>query len=184
MDRPQLLEALLFYRAEPVRLRELMALLGTNEEETRHALATLKESLGGRGVRLLETNDTFELVTAPEASALIESLRREELTRDLGKAGAETLAIILYRGPVSRAEIDFIRGVNSTFILRNLLIRGLVERRAHEKGGRGTYYGPTAELLKYLGITSIEALPDYVQVREEVANYEAKARDADIVSTP
>src|SRR3989344_4450492 len=122
------IEALLFFRGEPVSKRELAKSLGVKEKEVAEGLSELKEKLAGRGVALLENGEEVELRTAPEASELIETIRREELSRDLGKAGAETLAIILYRNPVTRADIDYIRGVNSTFILRNLLIRGLVER--------------------------------------------------------
>ncbi len=178
MDHALRIEALLFYRAEPVRFQELVTLLKAEQSEVREALASLKVLLMGRGVRLLEVNDSYELVTAPEVSNLIESLRREELNRDLGKAGVETLTIILYRGPVSRAEIDFIRGVNSTFILRNLLVRGLIERRVLEKGGRGAHYVPTPDFLKYLGIVSVEELPEYGTLRSQVTAYEAKAREA------
>ena len=68
------------------------------------------------------------LGTAPQMSATVETLTKEELMKDLGKAGLETISIILYKGPISRAEIDYIRGVQSNFILRNLLVRGLIEK--------------------------------------------------------
>jgi segregation and condensation protein B len=75
--------------------------------------------------------------------------------KDLGKAGLETLSIILYQGPISRAEIDYIRGVNSNFILRNLLIRGLIERVENPHDQRSFLYKPTLELISYLGLSKI-----------------------------
>jgi segregation and condensation protein B len=110
-----------------------------------------------------------ELVTAPELDALIESLRRDEMKRDIGKAGAETLAIILYKGPITRAEIDRIRGVNSAFIVRNLLVRGLIAR---EQAGKGNVFSVTPTLLAHLGITSKAELPEYAKILDTLENFE------------
>ena len=96
---------------------------------------------------------------------------KEELSRDIGKAGLETLSIIIYRGPISRREIDYIRGVNSTFIIRNLLIRGLVEKVQAEKDQRSFLYKPTLELLSFLGVRNFEELPDYAAVRVELEKF-------------
>ncbi len=113
------------------------------------------------------------LGTAAEASSLIEALQKEEISRDLGKAGSETLAIVLYKGPISRREIDFVRGVNSAFIVRNLLVRGLIERVEDEGKARGFLYGPTAALLSYMGISKIDALPEFENVRKEIDKFAA-----------
>ena len=141
-------------------------------EEIESALDTLARALSTRGVRLLSTDTSVQLVSAPEASELIDQLRKEELTADIGKAGAETLAIILYRGPLSRIEIDRIRGVNSTFIIRNLLIRGFVERRAHPTDSRSFIYAITPTLLQHLGITKREELPDFADVMNALDIFE------------
>src|SRR5207253_1777638 len=111
------------------------------------SLKTLSESLANRGLSLVETESEVALVTRSEVSGLIETLAKEELDRDLGKAGLETLSIILYYGPLARREIDYIRGVNSTFILRNLLVRGLVERVTNEKDQRSFLYKSSLDLL-------------------------------------
>jgi len=92
------------------------------------ALKNLETSLSDRGIVLVTKEDEVTLGTAKDTSELIEKLTKDELVRDLGKAGLETLSIIIYQGPISRAEIDYIRGVQSNFILRNLMIRGLVEK--------------------------------------------------------
>ncbi|MCA9354858.1 MAG: SMC-Scp complex subunit ScpB, partial [Candidatus Kaiserbacteria bacterium] len=125
------------------------------------ALGVLKERLQSGATRLIETDDQIQLVTAPELSEFIESLRKQDLTGDIGKAGAETLAIILYREPVSRSEIDRIRGVNSSFILRNLLTRGLITRDSVT--GQGYRFSISPNLLQHLGITDKRALPNYSQ---------------------
>ncbi len=131
----------------------------------------LKEKLSDRGIGLIRKEDEVMLGTVSEMSDLIEEIRKEELTKDLGKAGAETLSIVLYKGPITRAEIDYIRGVNSTFILRNLLIRGLVEKVPNPKDQRSFLYKPTLELLSYLGISGIEELPEFDTVQSEIKTF-------------
>jgi segregation and condensation protein B len=167
------LEAILFYKAEPEPIARLAKLLEVSTPELEEAAHALSASLAERGVRLLRVNDELELVTSPEASDLLQRVRKEELSRDLGKAGAETLAIILYRGPITRAQIDYIRGVNSTFILRNLQIRGLVERVNNPDDARSYLYRATPDLLKQLGVTDITSLPEYESIRKEVETYES-----------
>lgn len=154
-----LIEALLFYKAAPQNKQKLKQLFAVPEEEFSAALEALKERLQGGATRLIETETDIQLATAPELSDFIESLRRDDLTGDIGKAGAETLAIILYREPISRAEIDRIRGVNSAFILRNLLMRGLISRESIT--GNGYRFRITPALLQHLGITDKRALPHY-----------------------
>jgi segregation and condensation protein B len=124
------------------------------------------------------------MVTAPEAHEIIEAMRKDELSGDIGKAGAETLAIVLYRGPISRAEIDRIRGVNSTFILRNLLIRGLVERRQHPTDSRSWVYATTPELMNHLGIQSREMLPDFVAVMDSLDAFEKQQAEEETPQNP
>ncbi len=147
------IEAILFWKAEPIKISKLATLLDTTEGDIRDALDELKENLENRGITLVEWEDEVTLSTAPGVSELIESLTKEELMKDLGKAGLETLSIVLYKGPVTRADIDYVRGVNSSYILRNLSIRGLVVRE-------GNLYKPTLELISYLGIKNIDELPD------------------------
>ncbi|MDE1988476.1 MAG: SMC-Scp complex subunit ScpB, partial [Patescibacteria group bacterium] len=98
---------------------------------------------------------------------VIETLTREDLVKDLGKTGLETISIILYKGPISRAEIDYIRGARSNFILRNLLMRGLIEKVAKLDDNRAFLYKPSFELLSYLGLSKIEDAPEYAEVKKE-----------------
>ncbi|MEK7641555.1 MAG: SMC-Scp complex subunit ScpB [Patescibacteria group bacterium] len=165
------LEAVLFWKAEPVSVKKLASLLGSDVEAINAGLQDLESALKGRGLTLVRTDDEVMLGTAKEISALIEQLTKEELTRDLGKAGLETLSIILYQGPISRADIDYIRGVNSQFIVRNLLIRGLVERVENPKDARSFLYKTTLQLLSHLGLPKVEELPEYEQVRRDIEGF-------------
>lgn len=155
------IEAILFFRNEPVSYKELGKILEKNVSEIKAALATLSEDCLERGIVIVDNGESVALGTHPETSSLIERMQKEELDRDLGRAGLETLSIVLYKGPVSRREIDYIRGVNSGFILRNLLIRGLIERTGSREGERSFSYKPTLELLRYLGVSKVEELPEY-----------------------
>lgn len=165
------IEALLFFKGETIKIKELVKLLGEEKESIENALGDLKEKLAGRGIQLMRKEDEVQLATTSEMSELIEQIRKDELTKDLGKAGAETLAIVLYKGPITRAEIDYVRGVNSTFILRNLLIRGLVEKVSNPTDQRSFMYKPTMELLSFLGITNIEELPEFDTVQDELNKF-------------
>lgn len=171
MPISQQLEAILFWKAEPVAFKKLASLLNVGVDAVLSGLQELEVALKGRGLTLVRTDSEVMLGTAKDLSPLIEQLTKDELTRDLGKAGLETLSIILYQGPISRADIDHIRGVNSQFILRNLLIRGLVDRVENPKDARSFLYKTTIQLLSHLGISKIENLPEYEQVRNDIENF-------------
>lgn len=154
-----LIEALLFYRAAPQSKKKLIQLFAVPEEEFAKAIETLKTRLEMGATRLIETETEIKLATAPELSDFVESLQKQDLSGNIGKAGAETLAIIIYREPISRAEIEHIRGVNSQFIIRNLLVRGLITR---EPAGSNTYqFRASTKLLQHLGITNKQSLPQF-----------------------
>ncbi len=161
------LEAILFWKGEPVKKDRLAELAGAPMADIETALVELEKNLQGRGVQLIFNGDEIFLGTAAVAGPFIERLVKEELVKDLGKAGLETLAIILYRGPVGRRDIEYIRGVNCSYIIRNLLVRGLVER-VEKKGERGAIYQPTTALLGYLGVARVSDLPEYATVQDEI----------------
>lgn len=165
------IEAVLFWKAEPMALSRLAKIFTVTVEEVKKALPVLETKLQGRGVTLVIKDDEVALRTTSDASGLIEGLAKEELTRDLGKAGLETLSIVLYQGPISRREIDYVRGVNSNFILRNLLVRGLVEKIDNPKDQRSFLYRPTFDLLSFLGISKIDDLPEYPSVCKEIETF-------------
>jgi len=178
MNLSKQIEAVLFWKAEPVNIGKLAELLGSDVATVRSALVELETMLAGRGLTLVQTPDEVMLGTSKDMSTLIEKLTKDELSRDLGKAGLETLSVILYQGPITRAEIDYIRGVNSQFIIRNLLIRGLVERVENPKDARSFLYKITLDTLSLLGISKIEELPEYEIVRKEIDAFRnSKAAD-------
>ena len=171
MQLEQLIEALLFFKGEPMKINELVKLTKNSESDVKLAVVNLGKNLDSRGIVLVEKDGEVALGTSPEASETIEEMRQIELSRDIGKAGLETLAIVIYKGPVARSEIDYIRGVNSTFTLRNLMIRGLVERKTNPTDTRGFLYKPTLELLAFLGVGSMEDLPRYLEVEQELKTF-------------
>lgn len=172
MELDAKIEALLLVRGESMKISELAKALRTEAEAVQHALQKLEGKLEGRGIQLQKKGNAVALATSAQVAPFIDAARKEEFTRDLGRAGADTLAIILYKGHVSRSEIEYIRGVNSASILRNLLIRGLVERSTNPKDQRSYLYAPTFELLSFLGITRIEELPDFDKVKRELVAFE------------
>lgn len=172
------IEAVLFYKTEPIKKTALAELFAVSIIEVEQALQTLATTLSVRGVRITHTDEVVQMVTAPEFAEVIEQIRKDELRGDIGKAGAETLAIILYRGPIARIELDRIRGVNTTFVLRNLLMRGLIERRPHPTDSRSFLYAITPLLLNHLGIEKREALPDFGQIIDAIEAFEKENNDS------
>ena len=174
------IEAILFFKGEPISTEKLASILEASPQTVKEALLNLERALSERGLALIYKDDEVMLGTHPNTSSLIEEIIKEDLQRELGRAGLETLSTILYLGPISRSEIDYIRGVNSTFILRNLLIRGLVERTENPGDRRSFLYKPTFELLSYLGIRRIEELPEYETVRTEMETKRKVATETNI----
>lgn len=157
------IEALLFIYGEPMELKKIAQTLKADSAEIKEALAVLEEDLknDGRGLFLTRDGDKVQLTTKPDFSSLLESVIKEELHESLTNAALETLSIVAYAGPMTRAELEYIRGVNSSFTLRNLLIRGLVERQPDPKRGNVFLYRPSFDLLKHLGVGKIGDLPEY-----------------------
>lgn len=181
MDLESKIEAVLFFKGEPVSRKRLAEILKANQEDLNIAIEGLKSSLVGRGIVLQEKDNEVTLGTAPALTDLISNLQKEELSRDLSKASLETLSIILYKNGANRAEIDYIRGVNSSFTLRALSVRGLVERVTDPNDSRRYLYRPTFETLSYLGIRSVEELPEWNEVKismdKAAKNFEEEAKN-------
>jgi segregation and condensation protein B len=165
-----LLEGLLFYKAAPLRKKSICEQFAVEPAGLEAALNALRARLEGGALRLLETEGEIQLVTAPDLAPFLEEIRKAELKKDIGKAGAETLAIILYKRSASRTDIDRIRGVNSSFILRNLLVRGLVDRAPATVGG-GYVFSPSVSLLALLGVTRAEELTDFARITDALEQF-------------
>jgi segregation and condensation protein B len=176
------IEGLLFVLGRPVSYVELANMLNTSVETVTEALIFIRDAnqSGYRGIVLVDDGRNVELRASQDAAAVIERIRRDEYSRDIGKAGLETLATVMYRGPLSRSEIDFIRGVNSSQTLRTLLMRGLVRRIPNPRDERSFLYEATTELLAQLGVSDLRDLPDYAEVKEKLTALEESYRNANV----
>lgn len=171
MDLPSVIESILFISGEPVTISRLSKIAKKSEGEVIKALDELEANLAGRGIILVRREHSVALVTSPEAQLYIDEIAKEEFDRGLTRAALETLSIVLYKGPVTRPEIDFIRGVNSSFTVRNLMIRGLIERTLNPKDARTYLYKPSMQMLAFLGVGSLESIPHYSEFRAKIDEY-------------
>ncbi len=167
------LEALLFVYGEPVKIKTLAEKLNSSNSDLEIAINQLKTDLEAenRGLSLTILEDRVQLTTKPSLGVLVGKIIKDEFDSELTVASLETLSIVAYLGPCSRAEIDYIRGVNSSFILRNLTIRGLVERKQDPHRANAFIYNTSFDFLKHMGLSSVESLPDYRKYRELVTSY-------------
>lgn len=156
------LEAVLFAVARSLSLKEIGAILELSQEEVRAASDALQARLGASasGLQLVRQGNDVELVTHGDLGEDVRRAVKQEATSELSKAALEALAILAYRGPLTRPEIEQIRGVQSALMLRNLMVRGLVEQHDEVRLGQPTYR-VTLNFFKQLGLPSAESLPDY-----------------------
>lgn len=162
-----LLESMLFVASGPVAVSRLGKVLGITTGKTESLLRELEETYDGRGVRLQWNSGQVQLTTAPEASAAIEAFLELELTSRLSPAALEVLAIVAYMQPITRPQIDNIRGVNSDGALRSLLSKGLIEEVGRmETPGRPILYGSTTDFLQHFGLSGLEELPPLLDEEE------------------
>ena len=158
-------ESLLFVATEPVPVARLADVLGVEIDQVEQVLLILNHEYAGRGMRLQRKGKRVQMVTAPEASDLVRRLLGLELTSKLSPAALETLAIVAYRQPVTRAQVEAIRGVSSDSVLRTLINRGLVEELGRlDQAGRPIIFGTTFDFLQQFGITSLDQLPPLKEI--------------------
>ncbi len=156
----QLIEALLFVAGEPVTVTELARALDLPLDAVEQALDDLAAACARRGVRLQRDADRVQMVSAPEAAAVIERFLGTPASSRLSSAALEVLTIIAYRQPITRAQIEAIRGVDSSGVLRALLSRDLIAEGGRlETIGRPILYVTTAEFLRQFGLSSLSDLP-------------------------
>lgn len=154
------LEAILFSSHRPLKLRELQQALQAGQRQVEEAAQELKRNLEGRGVMLQWQDDLVHLVTRPHLAPFVRRALRPEVTGRLSPAAYETLAIVAYQQPVTRARIDEIRGVNSDSVLANLELRDLVVEVGRDASpGQPKLYGTTMRFLQVMGLESLEQLP-------------------------
>jgi segregation and condensation protein B len=167
------LEALLFVAPEPVTTAQLATALDVAPSVIERGLNELDASLSSRGLRLQRHAGRFQLTTAPELAELIERFLGLEATTHLSRAALETLAIIAYQQPVTRPQIDAIRGVNSDSMMKSLLHKGLILESGRADGpGRPILYSTTPEFLQHFGLNSILEMPTLARPEEEETHNE------------
>ena len=156
------IEALLFVSSGLVSINHLSKALDISEAQVEGALADLEThyKMGGHGLRLMRVKSRVQLTTDATLSKTVEDFLGLESTATLSQAALETLAILAYKQPITRPEVDVIRGVNSDGVMRTLLSKGLIEELGRaETPGRPIYYGTSPEFLQYFGLESLETLP-------------------------
>ncbi|MBN1660600.1 MAG: SMC-Scp complex subunit ScpB [Anaerolineae bacterium] len=154
------IEGLLFVAGEPVPVERLASILDVNSDQVEAALGALARLYETRGLRIQRHGRRVQIVTAPEMADLVRALLGLDLSGKLSPAALETLAIIAYQQPVTRAQVEAVRGVNSDTVIRTLVNRGLVEEQGRlEQPGRPILYGTTFEFLQQFGLSSLDQLP-------------------------
>lgn len=164
------LESVLFAYGEPVKLEKLKEILGLSLEETKSLISDYEDKISqdaGSGLFLIKNEDEVQLGTKPQNYVYLEKFLKQDVEGELTSTAVEVLTIILYRGPISRSEVDFIRGVNSSYVLRILLMRGLIQR---EKHGLSFLYRPSFELLKLLGLSHQKDLPEFEVLNQRLSD--------------
>ncbi len=166
MELTARIEAILFAAAQPLSIKKLADLTGTEKTEIETAADVLAEKYAGEdsGLVVLRHGSEIELVTHPDAAEDVRQVLKAEQQGELSRPSMEALAILAYRGPMTRPELEQIRGVQSALILRNLMLRGLVEMKEEQKLGQSVY-SVTAEFFKHLGYAKPDELPDYQNLR-------------------
>lgn len=159
-DLGVLLEAMLFAAGRPVTTAELASATGCRRPEVLAALRELQAELRARGVRLQQHEGEWQMVSAPEAARAVEKLLALPVAPRLSQAALETLSIVAYRQPVTRAQIEAVRGVDCSGVINSLLSRGLIEELGRSEGpGRPILYGTGLEFLQMFGLETLEGLP-------------------------
>lgn len=159
-----LLESLLFVASKPLGAKELAKFLDQPQEAVQAALEQLATEKRDQGVVVLESHGTFQMSTNARNSTQVKNFLNAELREKLTDATVEVLGIIAYRQPVSKAEIEAIRGVNSQYSLRHLLMRGMIEKISNPADARSVNYQTTPEFLQHLGIASVRDLPAFEEL--------------------
>ncbi len=162
------IESLLFISAKPMSVKELANLLKVNPKEiiTAGDGLILDYKNSGKGTQIIKDGTKYQMVSSPENAKIIQEFIKDETTGELSRPSLEALTIIAYRGPISKIDLDRIRGVNCALILRNLLIRGLIEAK-FDKRKNEPYYNITFDFIRFLGLSELKELPDYARLHQD-----------------
>lgn len=162
MELKAKIESLLFVSTKPLTVKRLVDVTGKKKEDVSKALDALLEDYDGRkgGLVILRNGNEVQMATSPDHADMVKEFLKNEAFGELTRPSLEALTIVAYRGPITKAELEQIRGVNCSLILRNLMIRGLVEMKDEK-------YTITFDFLRYLGLKSVEELPDYEKLNSD-----------------
>lgn len=179
-----ILESLLFVAPGPVTITQLANTLEITPREVENSLAVLMEEYSSRGIRLQRHRGKLKLTSAPESASLVEKFLNLEATSRLSRAALETLAIIAFQQPITRPQIDAIRGVNSDSVLRNLLSKGLAEEVGRSEGpGRPILYETTPDFLQHFGLQTLDELPQLNPDEFDPKNIDFLSKNGDSFSS-
>ena len=162
------IESLLFIAAKPMALSQLCDLLKKDKEDVKKAgdELVLEYKSNQKGVQIIKNGSKYQMVSSPENAKAVQDFIKDETTGELSRPSLEALTIIAYRGPVSKIDLDRIRGVNCALIIRNLLLRGLVEAKFNKQKNE-TYYTITFDFIRFLGVNDVSELPDYERLSKD-----------------
>lgn len=162
------IESLLFISAKPMSVKQLADLTKSKDEDLKKAGDELVEEYKNnkKGIQIIKNGSKFQMVSSPENAKIVQEFLKDETTGDLSRPSLETLTIIAYRGPISKFDLNRIRGVNCALIIRNLLIRGLIEAKKDKKLDIDTY-SVTFDFIRFLGINDVKELPDYERLSKD-----------------
>lgn len=160
------IESILLVASRPLRYSDIAQVLDADVSVVSEVIEELKARYNTEqsGIHIFVVDDTVRIGTNPAHAPVVEQFMKDEIAGELPKAQLETLTVIAYRGPITRAEIEQIRGVNCSVILRNLLVRGLIEER-YDESVLMPVYTISFEALRHLGVTSVDELPEYATLR-------------------
>ena len=169
MNTESVIESLLFISGEPMSFKKMARLISMNEGELKLSAGVLAKKYKdeNRGLRILIKGNKAQMVTSGENSEFVNKFLKADIEGGLSRAASEVVSIVAYRGPLARLEIEEIRGVNCSFTLRHLMIRGLVERINNPKDARAYLYKISFDFLKKLGIENVKELPKYNELRKK-----------------
>ena len=162
------LESLLFVSNKPLSLKQLAKFTNVEESVAKQTLEALATERASSGVVILEASGNYQMATNGANAEMVKTFLNSDLREKLTDATVEVLTIIAYRQPISKAEIEAIRGVNSQYSLRHLLMRGLIEKIPNPNDARGSLYQITTDMLQQLGITSVNDLPEFSKLVEHI----------------
>lgn len=167
------IESILFVSNKPLSSKQLAKFTESDQTQVKQLLSELIAERKNSGVVILEASDNYQMATNGENVELVKTFLNSDLREKLTDATVEVLAIIAYRQPISKSELEAIRGVNSQYSIRHLLMRGLIEKSSNPTDGRSNYYQITTEFMQQLGITRIEDLPAFADLVKNIKLPEA-----------